>query len=120
MLSEDPSNPAALAYAGYLQWNVGTTAHVAALVRIGRAEIETAVRDSPTYYQAHLFYGLVLENQDHNHAAAVAQFNDFLADGPPAAELAQVAPLVAGAYKGAGVPLPAAVLRRAATGSSAP
>ncbi len=33
VLSEDPSNPAALAYAGYLQWNVGTSAHVAQLVQ---------------------------------------------------------------------------------------
>ena len=48
VLTEDPSNPAALAYAGYLQWNVGSSAHVASLVRIGRAEIETAVRDSPS------------------------------------------------------------------------
>ena len=119
VLSEDPSNPAALAYAGYLQWNVGSTAHVAALVKIGRAEIETSVRDSPSYYQGHLFYGLVLENQDHNHAAAVAQFNDFLADGPPTAELSQVAPLVAGAYQGAGVPVPAA-FSGAPAGSSAP
>ena len=106
VLSEDPSNPAALAYAGFLQWNVGTTAHVASLVRIGRAEIETAIKDAPTYFQAHLFYGLVLANQDHNDAAAVAQFNDFLADGPPAAELPQAAPLVSGAYKAAGVALP--------------
>ena len=106
VLSEDPSNPAALAYAGFLQWNVGTTAQVASLVRIGRAEIETAIKNAPTYFQAHLFYGLVLANQDHNDAAAVAQFNDFLADGPPAAELAQAAPLVSGAYKAAGVALP--------------
>jgi tetratricopeptide (TPR) repeat protein len=106
VLSEDPSNPAALAYAGFLQWNVGTTAQVASLVRIGRAEIETAVKDSPTYFQAHLFYGLVLANQDHNDTAAVAQFKDFLADGPPAAELSQAAPLVSGAYKAAGVALP--------------
>jgi tetratricopeptide (TPR) repeat protein len=106
VLSEDPSNPAALAYAGFLQWNVGTTAQVASLVRIGRAEIETAVKDSPTYFQAHLFYGLVLANQDHNDTAAVAQFKDFLADGPPAAELSQAAPLVSGVYKAAGVALP--------------
>ena len=33
VLSEDPTNPAALAYAGYLQWNVGSAAHVARLVR---------------------------------------------------------------------------------------
>ena len=117
VLSEDPSNPTALAYAGFLQWNVGSTAQVASLTRIGRAEIETAVKDSPTYYQAHLFDGLVLENQDHNHAAAVAQFNDFLADGPAApAELPQAAPLVSGAYQAAGVPLPAAF----ATGRARP
>ncbi len=108
VLSEDPSNPAALAYAGYLQWNVGSAAHVAALVRIGRAEIETAVKDSPTYYEGHLFDGLVLENQDHNEKAAVAQFNDFLADDPPAAEVPQVAALVVGAYQAVGEPVPAA------------
>jgi tetratricopeptide (TPR) repeat protein len=108
VLSEDPSNPAALAYAGYLQWNVGSAAHVAALVRIGRAEIETSVKDSPTYYEGHLFYGLVLENQDHNDRAAVAQFDAFLADDPPAAEVPQVAPLVVGAYQAAGQPVPAA------------
>jgi tetratricopeptide (TPR) repeat protein len=116
VLTEDPSNPAALAYAGFLQWNVGTTAQVASLVRVGRAEIQTSIKDSPTYYQGHLFYGLVLENQDRNHAAAVTQFNDFLADNPPAAELPQAAPLVSGAYKAAGLPLPAAFT----TGTSAP
>jgi len=108
VLSEDPSNPAALAYAGYLQWDVGSSAHVPSLVRVGRSMIETAVRNSPTYYEAHLFDGLVLENQDHNDRAAVAQFDDFLADGPPAAEPPQVAALVAPAYQAAGVPLPAA------------
>jgi hypothetical protein len=107
VLSEDPANPHALAYAGFLQWNVGTTAKVPSLARVGRAEIETALKNNPSYGQAHLFDGLVLENQDHNHAAAVAQFNDFLNDAPPVSELMQVAPLVAGAYQGAGVPLPA-------------
>jgi len=108
VLSEDPSNPAALAYAGYIQWDVGSSAHVPSLVRVGRSMIETAVRNSPSYYEAHLFDGLVLENQDHNDRAAVAQFDDFLADGPPAAEPPQVAALVVPAYQAAGVPLPAA------------
>ncbi|MGD0746350.1 MAG: hypothetical protein ABSB68_00890 [Acidimicrobiales bacterium] len=120
VLSEDPSNPAALAYAGYLQWNVGSSAHVASLVKIGRAEIETSVRDSPSYYQGHLFDGLVLENQDHNDAAAVAQFNDFLADDPPSSEPAQVAALVTAAYQGAGVPVPSAFSGGTKTGTSAP
>ena len=106
VLSEDPSNPAALAYAGWLQWNIGTSAHVSSLQRVGRAEIERAVHVAPSYDQGHLFDGLVLENEDHNDASAVSQFNDFLADGPPAAELSQVASLVAPAYQGAGQPLP--------------
>jgi len=118
VLSEDPSNPAALAYAGWLQWNIGTSAHVSSLQRIGRAEIERAVHVAPGYDEGHLFDGLILENEDHDHTAAVAQFNDFLADGPPAAELSQVAALVAPAYQGAGQPLPSAF--SGATTPSAP
>jgi hypothetical protein len=119
VLSEDPSNPAALSYAGWLQWNVGTSAHVSSLVRIGRAEVERAVHVSPTYYEGHLFDGLILQNQDHNDAAAVAQFNDFLEDGPPGAEPAQVASLVAPAYQAVGQPLPAA-FQIATTSTSTP
>ena len=119
VLSEDPSNPAALAYAGYIQWNVGSGAHVASLSGIGRAEVQKAVQVAPSYYEGHLFLGLILENQDHNDAGAVAQFNDFLADGPPSAELPQVAPLLVGAYQAAGDPVPAA-LAPGATPSSAP
>ncbi len=118
VLSEDPSNPAALAYAGFIQWKVGSQSHVASLIRIGRAEIQTAVKDSPSYYEAHLFDGLVLENQDHNDKAAVVQFNDFIADGPPASELSQVEPLVLGAYEAAGDPVPAAL--KSGTPTSAP
>jgi tetratricopeptide (TPR) repeat protein len=109
VLSEDPSNPAALAYAGFIQWNVGSGAHVASLTRIGRAEVAKAVHVAPSYYEGHLFLGLILENQDHDNAGAVTQFDDFLADSPPATELPQVAPLVDGAYQAAGVPVPAAL-----------
>ena len=119
VLSEDPSNPAALAYAGYIQWNVGSGAHVASLSRIGRAEVQRAVQVAPSYYEGHLFLGLMLENQDHNDAGAVTQFNDFLADGPPSAELPQVAPLVEGAYLAVGDPVPAA-LAPGTTPTSAP
>jgi hypothetical protein len=118
VLAEDPSNPAALAYAGWLQWNIGTSAHVSSLQRIGRAEVERAVHVAPSYDQGHLFDGLVLENEDRDHAAAVAQFNDFLADGPPAAELAQVAALVAPSYRAVGQPLPSAF--STTTSTSAP
>jgi hypothetical protein len=107
VLAQDPSDPVALSYAGFLEWNLGSTQHVSDLVRLGRAEVEKALRVSPSYFQGHLFYGLILENQDHDAAAAVAQFGDYLADDPPAAELPQAAPLVAGAYRATGKPLPA-------------
>jgi tetratricopeptide (TPR) repeat protein len=119
VLSEDPSNAAALAYAGYIQWNVGSSAHVASLINIGRAEVQKAVQVEPSYFEAHLFFGLILENQDHNDAAAVTQFNDFLADHPPATELPQVASLVDGAYQAAGVPVPASLTPSSASNSGA-
>src|SRR6185437_11095242 len=120
VLTEDPSNPNALANAGFIQWNVGSTAQVASLTRVGRAEIQTAIKDSPSYAQGHLYYGLVLENQDHNHAAAVAQFNDFLADDPPPSELPQALPLVRGAYTAAGLPVPAQFSAGTTTTTSGP
>jgi tetratricopeptide (TPR) repeat protein len=120
VLAVDPSNPHALAYGGFLQWNVGSTASVPSLMRVGRSEVETAIESNPSYGQAHLFYGLILENQDHNHTAAVAQFAQFLNDGPPQSELVQAAPLVAGAYKAAGVPLPKQFASTKTTTTSAP
>lgn len=120
VLAADPSNPHALAYAGFLQWNVGSTASVPSLMRVGRSEVETAIRSNPSYGQAHLFYGLILENQDHNHTGAVAQFTQFLNDAPPESELVQTAPLVAGAYKAAGVPLPTQFANATTTTTSAP
>jgi len=106
VLSEDPSDPNALAYGGYLQWSIGFKSHVANLVKIGRAEIEKAVRDAPSNLEAHLFDGLVLANQDHNYAAAVAQFNDYLADNPPIGQLPQAAADAAPSYQALGQPLP--------------
>ncbi len=106
VLIEDPSNYDALAYAGYLQWSVGAKSHVANLMKIGRAEIEKALQVAPSNYEAHLFDGLVLANQDHDYAAAVAQFNEYLADNPPIGELPQAAADAAFSYKAVGQPLP--------------
>ncbi len=110
VLSEDPSDPNALAYAGYLEWNIGSKSHVANLVKIGRAEIEKAVHVSPSNPEGHLFYGLVLANQDHNDAGAVEQFNDYLADDPPVAQTSKVSADVSRSpsYKAVGQPLPPA------------
>ncbi|HXB36899.1 MAG TPA: hypothetical protein VNU75_04285 [Acidimicrobiales bacterium] len=109
VLSTDPSNPAALAGAGWLMWNLGTSSHVAAYTEDGRSEVTRAVRVSPTYYQGHLYLGLILANEDHNNAAAVVQFDEFLADDPPASEVPVVAPAVDPSYLAVGKPVPAAL-----------
>lgn len=107
VLSTDPSNPAALAGAGWLMWNLGTSSHVAGYTEDGRSEVTRAVHVSPTYYQAHLYLGLILANEDHNNAAAVVQFDQFLADDPPPNELPAVAPDVDPSYLAVGKPVPA-------------
>ncbi len=106
VLAQDPSDPRALAYAGFLEWNIGSKEHVARLVEIGTAEIRKALQVQPSYPDAHLFDGLVLANQDHEYAAAVAQFNEFLADGPAPAEALASAQDVAPSYRAVGEPLP--------------
>jgi hypothetical protein len=115
VLSVDPSNPAALAGAGWLMWNLGSVAHVAGYTEDGRSEVTRAVHVAPTYYQGHLYLGLILANEDHNNAAAVVQFDEFLADHPPAEELPVVAPDVAPSYAAIGKPVPAALATSSTT-----
>jgi hypothetical protein len=115
VLSTDPSNPAALASAGWLMWNLGTASHVAGYTEDGRSEVARAVRVAPTYYQGHLYLGLILANEDHDNAGAVVQFDEFLADDPPANELAVVAPDVAPSYLALGKPVPAALATTSST-----
>jgi hypothetical protein len=120
VLSTDPSNPAALAAAGWLMWNLGTASHVAGYTEDGRSEVTRAVRVAPTYYQGHLYLGLILANEDHNNAAAVVQFDQFLADNPPPNELPVVAPDVDPSYLAVGKPVPAALATSSATTTTKP
>jgi tetratricopeptide (TPR) repeat protein len=122
VLSEDPTNPAAMAGAGWVTWNTGFYAHVPSLTAAGRKEVEREVKMTPSYYGGHLFLGLILFNQDENYTAAVTQFNDFVFDTPPPTLVLLMAPYVEGAYKAAGVPLPSAYIAptTSSTSTSAP
>jgi hypothetical protein len=109
VLTEDPDDPVALAASGWLKWNYGDAGKSAVLMQAGRTAEKKAVRLAPSYYAGHLYLGLILFNQDHDASGAVKQFNAFLSDSPPAAEVASVAPGLAGAYAQAKAPLPAAL-----------
>jgi tetratricopeptide (TPR) repeat protein len=115
VLSEDPNDPQALAASGWLDWNYGTAGHSPILIKEGRQNEQKAVRVAPTFYGGHLFLGLILLNQDKNAAGAVAEFNEFLADNPTAAQVKADAALLAVAYVEAGVPVPAPLITTTTT-----
>jgi tetratricopeptide (TPR) repeat protein len=107
VLTQDPSDPEALAASGWLEWNYGTDGKSAPAKLAGRRAEKKAIAVAPSYYAGHLFLGLILLNQDHNTAGAIKEFTMFLADNPPSSEVITVAPQVAVAYMQAKLPLPA-------------
>jgi tetratricopeptide (TPR) repeat protein len=120
VLSEDPTNPAALAAAGWLQWNSGFAANAPTIMVAGRKDVEKSVQVAPSYYGGHLFLGVILSQQDKNYKGAVQQFNKFLADDPPEQEVGQVASLLATVYSEAGLALPSQLLPTGTTTTTPP
>lgn len=120
VLTEDPSDPDALAASGWLEWNYGRAGDSATLMAAGRRAEDKAIRVAPAFYAGHLFLGLILLNQDNDAPGAVTQFNDFLADNPPAAQVKADASLLAAAYVEAGRAVPAALASGTTTTTSVP
>ncbi len=115
VLTEDPTDPNALAASGWLEWNYGTAAKLSAIKQVGRQHEKKAIRLAPSYYAGHLFLGLIILNEDHNPNGAIEEFTKFLADNPPEAQVVSVASLVASGYDQAKVPLPPALATALAT-----
>jgi tetratricopeptide (TPR) repeat protein len=109
VLSEDPTDPTALAQSGWLEWNAGASDKQRSLETLGRRVEEQTIRVAPHFYGGHLYLGLILLYQDNNPKAAVVQFNKFLADAPPLAQVSAAAPKIKDAYTAAGLPIPAAL-----------
>jgi tetratricopeptide (TPR) repeat protein len=109
VLSEDPTDPTALAQSGWLEWNAGASDKQRSLETLGRRVEEQTIRVAPNFYGGHLYLGLILLYEDNNPKAAVVQFNKFLADAPPLAQVSAAAPKIKDAYTAAGLPIPAAL-----------
>jgi hypothetical protein len=74
VLSLAPRNPEALVESGWLRYEFpGLGAHDAAQVALGAAELARAVRLAPRSAAAHLYWGIVLYQHDHDDRAARAQ-----------------------------------------------
>ena len=107
VLSEDPTDPTALAQSGWLEWNAGASDKQRSLETLGRRVEEETIRVAPNFYGGHLYLGLILLYQDNNPKGAVVQFNKFLADAPPVAQVSAAAPKIKEAYTAAGLAIPA-------------
>jgi cytochrome c-type biogenesis protein CcmH/NrfG len=98
-----------MAQLGWLEFETGRAGDNPSLVADGTAKLNWAVRLDPEDYAVRLYLGTVLWQEDGDAAGAVAQYREFLADGPPATIVKQAAPEVREAYQRAGDPIPAAV-----------
>jgi cytochrome c-type biogenesis protein CcmH len=106
VLAKSPDNEVALAQLGWLEFESGRQGANATLIREGRAKLNRAVQINPKDYAVRLYLGTVLLQEDGNAAGAVAQYQQFLVDGPPADLVKQAGPELRQAYQKAGVPLP--------------
>ena len=109
VLTEDPQSEVATAQLGWLEYNTGVQGKSASLIADARAKLDQAIKLNPTDYAARLYLGTVILDQDDNAAAAVAQYQAFLADNPPASLLQQAATILRQAFTQAGAPVPAGV-----------
>jgi tetratricopeptide (TPR) repeat protein len=107
VLTEDPTDPTALAQSGWLEWNAGASDKQPSLEALGRKVEQRTIRVAPTFYGGHLYLGLILLYQDNNPKGAVVQFDKFLNEVPPAALVQAVAPKIRDAYTAVGLPVPA-------------
>jgi len=111
VLAQSPKNEQALAQLGWIEFEAGSSASQASLVKSGRSMVAEAVSLNPGDYAAHLYLGTILYLENHEATAAVVQYAQFLADDPPTTVVDQAASTIRRVYQAAGTPLPASVPR---------
>ncbi|MBO0715254.1 MAG: hypothetical protein J2P59_10900, partial [Acidimicrobiales bacterium] len=94
VLKEDPNQPEALAYEGWLLRLTGASRKEPGLGRQGLALVRRAIALDPSYPDAHLFLGVMLDEDAHDPADGVAQLRLFLADKPTTALVRRAAPVI--------------------------
>ena len=106
VLAQDPTQPDALAEAGWLEYQAGAQSADAAVLGEAQDTEEAAVRAAPGAYAPRLYLGSMFLAEN-DAADAVVQYRQFLADGPPAAELGVAKPFIVEAFGKAHEPVPA-------------
>lgn len=106
VLKVDPSQPEALAYEGWLLRLTGVARHNRGLDDQGLALVRRSIALDPTYPDAHLFLGIMLDEDAHDPKDAVAQLQLFLSDKPTSALVRRVAPVIDKVFADAHQPAP--------------
>ena len=96
--NDDPNQPVALAYRGWL-------VRLAGLKDEGLAYVDRAVAADPSYPDAHFFRGMMLWEDRNDPAAAVAEFRLFLSNDPPRRMVSLVQDALKRASQEAGIPV---------------
>jgi tetratricopeptide (TPR) repeat protein len=73
VLRLDPTDPEALAESGWLRYEYGLGIRSVAQERIGEAQLARTIAVAPREAAGHLYYGIVLFQQHHDRAGAIAQ-----------------------------------------------
>jgi len=105
MLGQDPANGEALAESGWLEFEAGVKAKDSAVLARAQQSEQAALRAEPGAYAPHLYLGSMLLAEG-DATGAVGQYRQFLADGPPPAEVRIAQTFVDEAFQKAGEPVP--------------
>ncbi|MEY2418499.1 MAG: hypothetical protein QOG90_1179 [Actinomycetota bacterium] len=98
IIKDDPKNAPALAERGWV------THAVPGFQQDGLGYIDRAIAADPSYAEAYFFRGMILWKDNHDPAAAVAEFRLFLANSPGGPEEQTVKSLLHDAATEAGIP----------------
>ncbi len=119
VLAQDPTQPEALAESGWLEFEAGVRSGDAAVLSRAQDQEQTAERAAPGAYAPHLYLGSMLLAEG-NATAAVAEFRQFLADGPPASEVQLARSIITQAFGQAHQPVPPMASGSPTTGTTQP
>lgn len=117
VLAQDPTQPEALAESGWLEFEAGAKSQDAAVLSQAQDTEQAAERAEPGAFVPHLYLGSMLLAEG-SATGAVSQYRQFLADGPPSAEVHVARALITEAFRQAGQPVPAVVTAAGATPST--
>jgi hypothetical protein len=97
VLHQDPNQEQALAEMGWLEYQAGAQARASHLLSLGQEQEQRAATLDPGDYAPHLYLGTMLLAEG-KPGPAVTQYQHFLADHPPQAQVRAAVPFIDKAF----------------------